>query len=95
LLDSGNYDLYLADVSLSVTNIQKAFAANKPVLVYNNWYHPNDLALAEFDLSWRWYGEQTIGNLASPAEQCTKASSGPLIQELFTNLQAGMPAFYY
>lgn len=95
LLDSGNYDLYLADVDFSVTNIQKAFAANKPVLVYNNWYHPNDLALAEFDLSWRWYGSQTIGNLASVAEQCSKASTSPQIQAVLSNLEAGMPDFQY
>jgi Immunomodulating metalloprotease helical domain/Peptidase M60, enhancin and enhancin-like/N-terminal domain of M60-like peptidases len=95
LLDSGNYDLYLADVRHSVTNIQKAFAANKPVLVFNNWYESPAAALSEFDLTWRWYGEQTIGNFASTVEQCTKASSGPQIQELFTNLQAGMPAFNY
>jgi Immunomodulating metalloprotease helical domain/Peptidase M60, enhancin and enhancin-like/N-terminal domain of M60-like peptidases len=95
LLDTGNYDLYLADVRHSVTNIQKAFAANKPVLAYNNWYEPPAAALAEFDLSWDWYGGQAIGNMACVAEQCSKASASPKIQELLSNLQVGMPAFNY
>ncbi len=95
LLDTDNYDLYLSDVRRSVTNIQKAFAVNKPVLVYNNWYEPPAAALAEFDLTWRWYGEQTIGDFASVAEQCTKASSSPQIQTLLNTLQTGMPDFNY
>lgn len=95
LLDTGNYDLYLADVRREVSYIQKAFVAHKPVLVYNNWYEPPAATLTEFDLTWSWYGEQAIGNLATPAQQCARASTGPQIQELLTNLQNGIPAFNY
>ena len=95
LLDTGSFDLYLADVDYSLANIQKAWTAQKPVLAFNNWYQPKDLNLAEFDLTWSWYGAQSIGTFANAAEQCAKASSGPQIQTILSNLQAGMPDFNY
>ena len=95
LLDSGNYDLYFADIRRDVALAKKAFAANKPVLAYNNWYEPPADALAEFDLVWDWYGEQTIGNLPSTTEQCLSASTSAQIQALMTNLQEGLPDYNY
>ena len=95
LLDIGNYDLYIADVRRNLNLVQKAFAANKPVLVYNNWYEPPADVLAEFDLVWSWYGEQTIGNLPSTTEQCLQASASAQIQTLMANLQQGLPDYNY
>ncbi len=95
LLDTGAFDLYLADIGRSLTEKQKAFAAGKPVLVFNNWYEPRAADLAEFDLAWRWYGSQTIGSLAAVEAQCAQSSSANVIQTLLTSLQAGMPSFNY
>ncbi len=95
LLKSGAFDLYLGDVNRDVTEVQQAFAANKPVLVFNNWYQPNDANLAEFGLLWRWYAEQTVGDFASVAAQCAQSSDASVIQTTLTSLRDGLPDFTY
>ena len=74
---------------------QKAFAANKPVLVYNEWYEPPAEVLTEFDLAWDWWGGQPIGDLPSAGEQCLQASTSSQVQELMVSLQQGMPDYSY
>lgn len=95
LLNTGAFDLYLGDISLPLANVQKAFALGKPVLVFNNWYEPSATTLAEFELTWSWYGTGSVGNLASTAEQCSKASVVGVIQTTLTSLKNGLPNFIY
>ena len=95
LLKSGAFDLYLGDVNRDVTEMQQAFAANKPVLVFNNWYQPSDVNLAEFGLLWRWYGEQTVGDFTSVEAQCAQSSSASVIQATLSSLRDGLPDFQY
>ena len=95
LLSTGNFDLYLADITRSTTEIKAALASKKPVLVFNNWYQPADLTLAEFDLTWNWYGANTIGNIADINEQCEKTSATSKLLSLFSHLKNGLPNFLY
>lgn len=95
LLDTGAFDLYLGDITRSLTEMQKAFALDKPVLVFNNWYQPADATLAEFELTWSWYGQGTIGNLSSTQGQCDKSSATGVIQTTLTSLRNGLPDFIY
>jgi hypothetical protein len=95
LLNTGGFDLYLADITRSTAEIKTALASKKPVLVFNNWYQPSDLTLAEFDLTWNWYGANTIGNVADINEQCEKSSSTSSVLKTLSNLKQGLPNFLY
>ena len=95
LLNTGAFDVYLGDVTRSMTEMQKALALSKPVVVFNNWYQPADATLALFDLTWSWYGANSIGNVTNVADQCNKSSAVGVIQTTLTSLKNGLPDFIY
>ncbi|MEB4590957.1 ImpA family metalloprotease [Candidatus Thiothrix sp. Deng01] len=95
LLNSGAFDLYLGDINRDVAEMRQAFGKGKPVLVFNNWYEPAEETLAEFGLTWNWYGGATVGDFASVADLCAQSSNADAIHTLLANLRDGMPDFIY
>lgn len=95
LLSSGEFDLYLGDIGRSLTEMQQSMSAGKPVLVFNHWYQPKDETLAEFGLTWRWYGSKSIGDMASVDTQCAEVGDAGTLLTTLTHLRDGMPDFAY
>jgi len=94
LLNGEDYDLYIA-VNENTLNYKTAIEKQKPVVLFENWIHPNDTMLAYFDMKWLWYGGATVGNWDSIESLCQAVTPEATIYSTIKNLQEQTLNFTY
>ncbi|MBJ6609584.1 MAG: discoidin domain-containing protein [Candidatus Thiothrix moscowensis] len=95
LLNTGAFDVYLGSFSQPLNHIQSVLAQGKPIVMFNSWYEPSADRLAEFGLTWEWYGAAAIGNLESVEDLCNHTNPYSQVQTMLQSLKNGLPDFIY
>ncbi len=86
LLTTANFDLYMTENEIT-ENYKTAIEQHKPVVIFQNWIHPNDKMLNYFDLQWSWYGGLSVGDWESIDELCKSITPEVSIYNTIKNLK--------
>lgn len=86
LLESGDYDVLAGLAGGDLPEVPTALASGKAIIIWSEVFNPG-AGIQQLGLNWNWWGEDTVGNMQSVAEQCSLAYFSGDIQATLDSLK--------